>query len=206
MVEHVFGKDGVRGSIPRIGLRTMFRFRKKNLILFLFLLILLIIIFYWQNIKEIIGPISEEFERPEAGETEEGVSPPEEEIKPEATKETEAVEKKSEFSREEFMTYVSKNISTLSPEKPVLGGRWGVIRFWFTKDGVAYAEYEDGHILRQILVEAKEGSEGKTNYKVLGYFEPGINEWILKDGNDPHFGKLRELYEWDDIDKVWRKR
>ena len=176
----------------------MFGFSKKNLILFLFLLILLIIIFYWQNVREIVGPISEEIEKSEIKE-----EFPEEEIKPE---EMEPGEEKSEFSRKEFMDYVSKNISDLSPEKPVLGGRWRVVRFWFVKNAVAYVEYEDGHILRQILVETKEGSEGKINYKVVGYFEPGINEWILEEGDDPYFGKLRELYEWDDINKAWRKR
>ncbi len=179
----------------------MFKISKKNLILFLFLLILLIIIFYWQNIKEVVGPFTEKIEK-SGGENKElsnGKTEPTPTQTPSATQE-------SKFSREEFMDYVSKNISSLSPEKPVLGGKWYVIRFWFVKEKAAYVEYEDGHILRQVLIEEKEGSDGKADYKVVGYFEPGANEWILKSGDDPYFGKLREVYEWDDISKAWKKR
>ncbi len=180
---------------------NMFKISKKNLILFLFLLILLIIIFYWQNIKEMVGPIAEEVGKS----TETGDGSQNGKIEP-TPAETKTPAGKVNLSRAGFMDYVSKNIAELSPEKPVLGGKWYVIRFWFVKDGAAYVEYEDGHILRQILVEQKEGIEGKSEYKVAGYFEPGANEWILKSGDDPYFGKLKELYEWDDINKVWQKR
>jgi len=161
-------------------------------------LVLLIIIFYWQNIKEIVGPVTETVKNPTPGET---MLPGEsgEPLIPEGKTE------KPSVSKNEFIDYVGKNIAGLSPEKPVLGGKWYVIRFWFVKDNAAYVEYEDGHILREILVEG-EGSGGEADYKVAGYFEPGANEWILKSGDDPYFGKLRELYEWDDISKNWRKR
>jgi len=175
----------------------MFEINKKNLILFLLLLILLIIIFYWQNIKEIVSPVTENL-KPAAEEK----KSPEGQTGPQATP---TEQPKQEFSRGEFMDYASKNIAALSPEKPVLGGHWYVTRFWFVKDNAAYVEYEDGHILRQILIEAREDG-GKINYKMVGYFEPGTDEWILKQGDDPYFGKLRELYEWDNISKSWRKR
>lgn len=176
----------------------MFGISKKNLILFLFLLVLIIIIFYWQNIKEIVGPVTERIEKPSPTAT----------MLPEDGKEPGTPEEDSEksgLSKSEFIDYVGKNIASLSPEKPVLGGKWYVIRFWFVKDNIAYVEYEDGHISREILVEGKE-SGGEADCRVIGYFEPGANEWILKDGDDPYFGKLRELYEWDDISKAWKKR
>lgn len=41
--------------------------------------------------------------------------------------------------------YVRQNISTLSPEKEVLGGKFYVTRIE-TNKGSGYVEYEDGHI------------------------------------------------------------
>jgi hypothetical protein len=44
----------------------------------------------------------------------------------------------------DIATYVSLNISTLSPEAAVLGGTFYVTEIR-TEDGVGYVKYEDGH-------------------------------------------------------------
>jgi len=111
------------------------------------------------------------------------------------------------ISREEIMVDVSKKIAEISPQKPVLGGKWHVNRFWFVQDSNKnfYVEYEDGHIFRQILVEA-EKKEGKLNYKVIGYFEPGETTWDLKQGEDKFFGSLLDLYEYDEELGKWIRK
>lgn len=43
-------------------------------------------------------------------------------------------------------TYLSENISELSPEKEVLGGKFYITGFRFTEDGKVTVNYEDGHI------------------------------------------------------------
>lgn len=45
--------------------------------------------------------------------------------------------------------YLSKNISTLSPEKEVLGGKFYITNTRFNKSGEIVADYEDGHIALQ---------------------------------------------------------
>lgn len=42
--------------------------------------------------------------------------------------------------------YVRKNISELSPEKEVLGGKFYVTNIIFADEDTAVVEYEDGHI------------------------------------------------------------
>jgi|GEM_PF-1761433 len=176
--------------------------KKKKIIKWLLLFLVLVLVgtvFYWQDVKKIFSPLSEEIWKKDNGNENQG----KEIISPSPTS-TEA--QKTPNTINNFIDYVSKNISSLSPQPPVLGGRWGVNRFWFIKESIAYVEYEDGHILRQILVESKEADGGKIDYKVIGYFEPGSDEWILKEGDDPYFGKTGDLYEWDDINKNWKKR
>ncbi|MBI2587924.1 hypothetical protein HYW30_01300 [Candidatus Azambacteria bacterium] len=108
-------------------------------------------------------------------------------------------------SREEAMTYVAANIADLSPEDPILGGKWHVLRFWFADGRNFYAEYEDGHNLRRILV-ALAPRNGQVSYKVVGFFEPGEDLWSLTKGEDTQFGKPLELYEFDEKTNSWRKK
>ena len=63
-----------------------------------------------------------------------------------------------------------------------------------------YVEYEDGHILRRILIESGE------EYSLIGYFEPGETDWELKDGEDKFFGSQLDLYEFDQESNQWIKR
>lgn len=112
-----------------------------------------------------------------------------------------------EITRSEVVLDAMERIGEISPVKPVLGGNWYVTRFWFvqTSNKDFYLEYEDGHIMRQILLEAyKENNE--LGYKVVGYFEPGETSWKLKDGEDKFFGKLLDLYEYDEEINAWVKK
>ena len=111
-----------------------------------------------------------------------------------------------DFSRKEVVKDILDKISDISPVKAVLGGNWYVTRFWFIKDSNkdVYVEYEDGHNLRQILLEAKKN--GDMSYKVVGYFEPGETSWDLKEGEDKFFGSLLELYEYDSEIEAWVKQ
>jgi len=109
-----------------------------------------------------------------------------------------------ELSREKIIQDVKARISELSPDEAVLGGKWYVLRFWFTKDNENfYAEYEDGHIMRQILIHViandvdKNGGEPQYKYDVVALFEPDENGWTLKSGQDILFGQELELVESD---------
>jgi hypothetical protein len=105
------------------------------------------------------------------------------------------------------MEDVAQTIAEISPAKPVLGGHWFVDRFWFVSgsDSNFYVEYEDGHILRRILLEAQEKETG-LSYEVIAYFEPGESDWALKSGQDKQFGKNLDLYEFDDNLKSWERK
>lgn len=104
--------------------------------------------------------------------------------------------------RKAVITYISQNISRLSPASAVLGGTWFVTRLWFADDSHVYVEYEDGHILRQILVTVSQSGE----YQVTGYFEPGESGWNLVEGEDPSFGAPLDLYEYNETIREWVKR
>ena len=108
---------------------------------------------------------------------------------------------------QEIMQDVAEKISEISPEKPVLGGNWYVIRFWFIKNSNEnfYVEYEEGHNLRRVLLSV-EKKENKLNYKVIGYFEPGEAIWTLKQGEDPFFDRELDLYEHDSESGQWLKK
>lgn len=111
-----------------------------------------------------------------------------------------------DFSRKEVVKDILDKIADISPNKAVLGSNWYVTRFWFIKDSNkdVYVEYEDGHNLRQILLEAKKN--GEMSYKIIGYFEPGETSWDLKEGEDKFFGSLLELYEYDSEIEAWVKQ
>ena len=109
------------------------------------------------------------------------------------------------LSRIDIMKYAAANIAKLSPVQPVLGGKWFVSRFWFASGEKFYAEYEDGHILRKILITAS-GTKQNPRYEVTAYFEPGESDWALKQGKDTIYGQPLDLYEYDEAKKVWVKK
>jgi len=109
--------------------------------------------------------------------------------------------------RDIIMEDVAQTIAEISPVQPVLGGHWFVDRFWFVSDSDSdfYVEYEDGHILRRVLLQAQE-KETSLSYKVVASFEPGESQWTLKSGQDTQFSKNLDLYEFDDTLGRWVKK
>lgn len=111
------------------------------------------------------------------------------------------------LSRKDVMEDVSEKIAEISPEDPVLGGSWYVVRFWFIKNSNNdfYVEYEDGHIMRRLLLEVKEATE-EINYKITAFFEPGEVDWQIKQGEDKFFGESLDLYEYSEELESWIKK
>lgn len=111
--------------------------------------------------------------------------------------------------RKQAMNYVSSHISQLSPAEPVLGGKWYVTRFWWPKNQPEvkdfYVEYEDGHILAQIIVR-REMKNGEPTYQTIASFEPAEDGWNLKHGENTLFGQGLELYEFNNDSSEWEKK
>ena len=104
----------------------------------------------------------------------------------------------------DILADIAQKIGEISPVQPVLGGKWFIDRFWFVSGSneKVYAEYEDGHILRKILLRV-DSRENKYSYEVLAYFEPGDSDWAVKTGADSEIGKALELYEFDETRQSW---
>ncbi|MBU2037319.1 hypothetical protein KJ866_03945 [Patescibacteria group bacterium] len=113
----------------------------------------------------------------------------------------------AQTTRGQIMKDLAGQISQLSPVEPVLGGQWFVGRFWYVKgsDEYVYTEYEDGHILRMILVKAT-AQENDFDYKVEAYFEPGESGWLLKSGQDSQRIKDLDLYELNQNTGEWERK
>ena len=113
----------------------------------------------------------------------------------------------NDLSREELMNDCMTKIGEISPVRPILGGEWRINRFWFPRDldEDFYIEYEDGHNLRQVLVSAAMVNN-ILNYEIVGYFEPGENNWKLKQGEDKFFGEHLDLYEYNEELEKWVKK
>lgn len=111
--------------------------------------------------------------------------------------------------RQIVMKDVAAKIGQLSPVEPVLGGQWYVTRFWFIDGSYAtlYAEYEDGHILRQILLTANTSqAPQKLSYKVDAYFEAGESGWLIKSGKDQESTLPLILFEFDPSQNKWVRK
>lgn len=110
--------------------------------------------------------------------------------------------------RQEVMKYLASHIAELSPIDPVLGGSWFVTRFWWPKNTLEvkdfYVEYEDGHILHQIIVR-RTIENNQSAYKTIAFFEPGEDGWDLKQGENTLFGQELELYEYNVDTGEWEK-
>lgn len=69
--------------------------------------------------------------------------------------------------KEAFESYIKNNISTLSPDKEVLGGKFYVTKITWQPDRKAVIEYEDGHIVlvaETQLVPARDGKGISVKY------------------------------------------
>lgn len=113
--------------------------------------------------------------------------------------------------REIVMDDVAARIGQLSPEAAVLGGKWYVLRYWFIDGSYStfYVEYEDGHIMRKLLLEADMSGfdTGKgISYKTKAFFEPGESDWILKNGQDQTSTRPLILFELDQKIGRWTQK
>lgn len=111
--------------------------------------------------------------------------------------------------REIVMEDATAKIAQISPAEPVLGGQWYINRFWFIdgSNNTFYVEYEDGHIMRRMLLTA-DTSQAPDNisYHVDAYFETGTDDWILKSGKDQNSGLPLILFEYDQNLKRWTQK
>ncbi|MFH0852409.1 MAG: hypothetical protein V1845_02310 [bacterium] len=108
--------------------------------------------------------------------------------------------------REIVMEDAAAKIAELSPEEPVMGGHWFASRFWFIdgSNNTFYVEYEDGHILRQLLLVADTSqAPEKISYAIKAYFTPGESDWVLKSGQDDMSGRSLILYEYNEQVGRW---
>ncbi len=113
----------------------------------------------------------------------------------------------AQTTRGKIMKDLTAKIRQLAPTEPVLGGQWFVDRFWYVSgsDEYVYAEYEDGHILRMILVKAT-AQGNNLEYKIEAYFEPGESDWLLKSGQDSQRTKDLDLYELNQNTGEWERK
>ena len=88
------------------------------------------------------------------------------------------------LDKNDVIEFFSEKINEVSPEKPVLGGRWLTTRFRFAGANSVYVEYEDGHIARAFLLSLNRGVGSVPDYKIAGFFEPGPLGYKLLAGED----------------------
>ena len=111
----------------------------------------------------------------------------------------------SSLVKGDVIKFFTESINEVSPEKPVLGGKWFVTRFRFVDKNNVYVEYEDGHIARAFLLTLSKSGGSVPDYKIVGYFEPGPIEFKLLSGEDTEKGKPQEIYEYNETAKKWVK-
>jgi hypothetical protein len=98
-------------------------------------------------------------------------------------------EETTPFDTEEI-SVISEQLDDLSPEDAVLGGNWFISQVAVIDEKHVYIVYEDGHIVRRMLLEKTE-----QDWQRLAYFEPGKDMWKLISGNDPYMGNDVIIYE-----------
>ena len=201
MAERLHGKEEVGSSILPLGSEINFVPMKKNsktLLIILTLLALLVLaaaVYYfaiWKNKDNQEASSQEQSRQENTGDNQQASGENQEN----------RFEKPTITSAQDSIDYAQAHLAELSPVKPVLGGSWRVTRFWFATDNDFYVEYEDGHILREILVHFNP----QTGYGVVGYFEPGENAFELKSGKDTMFGRALILYEYNQATKKWERK
>ncbi|OGZ41031.1 MAG: hypothetical protein A3B04_02820 [Candidatus Portnoybacteria bacterium RIFCSPLOWO2_02_FULL_39_11] len=192
-------KEGL-GEISKSSLTLLYRkegkemFSKKQIIILIVLVLILAggIFLYWQKYDK--WPWQKEV----------SVATPTATASPES-----GVLSTVKTDRDFVMEDVAAKISQLSPEPPVLGGQWFVSRFWFVdgSNNTFYVEYEDGHILRQLLLVADLSQmPNKISYAVKAFFTPGESDWVLQSGKDEAIGRNLILYEYEQTAGKWGQR
>ena len=59
--------------------------------------------------------------------------------------------------------YLRENISDLSPQKEVLGGKFYINKIDWVEDNLGFVEYEDGHILLKASFDYKINTSNQNN-------------------------------------------
>ena len=127
---------------------------------------------------------------------------------PAATVSPEGASPQAKEPRDYVMEDVALRISEISPVEPVLGGKWYVLRYWFVDGSYNsfYVEYEDGHIMRKLLLTADLSQMPKISYSVNAVFEPGESDWTLKSGKDQQSSLPLILFEKDAKTGRWTQK
>jgi len=113
------------------------------------------------------------------------------------------VDKKIPDGRAEIINYAEKNINKISPERPALGLVWQAVKIWFIDDKNFYVDYKDevSNTRRVLISQSNTGLAAE--YKILGFFVPGENGWILKSGKDIAGSAPLKLYEKSEESNEW---
>lgn len=118
---------------------------------------------------------------------------------------TEKIEsdKKISDTKAEIIDYIEKNINKISLEKPARGLMWRPVKIWFIDEQNFYVDYKDevSNTRRILLFQSVAGPAAE--YKVLGFFIPGENGWILKSGKDIIGITSLYLYEKNEETGEW---
>lgn len=114
-------------------------------------------------------------------------------------------------NEKEIIKFISSNIQSLFSTKPVPEESLHVNRFWFAKNAagldktLVYAEYEDGHIMKKVLVEV-DAAQIPFSASIKALFKAGEADWNIIQGEDLAFGKPLLLYEKDEKTGEWSKK
>jgi hypothetical protein len=109
------------------------------------------------------------------------------------------------LERDDVIKFFTERINDISPEKPVLGGKWFVTRFRFVGSSNVYVEYEDGHIARAFLLTLSKFTGASPDYRIVGFFEPEPMGYKLLAGEDTVKGQSQEIYEYNQTVGKWIK-
>lgn len=107
------------------------------------------------------------------------------------------------LERSDVIEFFTSKINEISPDKPVLGGKWLVTRFRFVDKNNVYVEYEDGHIARAFLLTVTKSVGAAPDYRIVGYFEPGPLGYKILAGEDALKDRPQEIYEYNETTKRW---
>ena len=91
-------------------------------------------------------------------------------------------------NRNAVSAYLNNNISSLSPEEPVLGGSWYITAIEFTDFNRADVRFEDGHISRRAMVSFAFSENGElviNDFLIIPDEESVFNEGTDVDNINP---------------------
>jgi sensor domain CHASE-containing protein len=63
--------------------------------------------------------------------------------------------------------FIEKNIESIAPEEPVLGGKWFVTELKFLTPDTVRVHYEDGHVANVLDLKITNVKETQVNYRIM---------------------------------------